>query len=288
MVIYFLQYFLSDSQQNECSKLLPSDEFYDKLNEDLGNTIFYDFYCKDISSILKPDRRNIELCYKVVKYLIINAYDHKEKLACKDCNLLNYWVFDQIKSINGEDKTKINIAYGYIKHILSMMMKIYYKSNKSQCIFDIQIPYYQNWEAKKEFYEYCQDYKEINEKKDLALSGCEKYRDYLKKKPHLLANFEQIIADNKLKKCPNSDAETGGCDPKVLLAELLQKKNIPETKNDLPDDSSKLFLGLSKKDTATAASVAGVSLLGLTLFKVKRNFIYQFEYKIELLILCYH
>ncbi|KNA01739.1 hypothetical protein PVNG_06324 [Plasmodium vivax North Korean] len=168
------------------------------------------------------------------------------------------------------------------------MMKIYYKSNKSQCIFDIQIPYYQNWEAKKEFYEYCQDYKEINEKKDLALSGCEKYRDYLKKKPHLLANFEQIIADNKLKKCPNSDAETGGCDPKVLLAELLQKKNIPETKNDLPDDSSKLFLGLSKKDTATAASVAGVSLLGLTLFKVKRNFICQFEYKIELLILCYH
>ncbi|VVA00240.1 PIR protein [Plasmodium vivax] len=185
------------SKPNDCSKSFPSEEFYDKLNEDPGNTIFYDFYCKDISSILKPDRRNIELCYKVVKYLIINAYDHKEKLACKDCNLLNYWVFDQIKSINGEDKTKINIAYGYIKHILSMMMKIYYKSNKSQCIFDIQIPYYQNWEAKKEFYEYCQDYKEINEKKDLALSGCEKYRDYLKKKPHLLANFEQIIADNK-------------------------------------------------------------------------------------------
>ncbi|KMZ83200.1 hypothetical protein PVBG_06036, partial [Plasmodium vivax Brazil I] len=106
------------SKPNDCSKSFPSEEFYDKLNEDLGYTIFYDFYCKDISSILKPDRRNIELCYKVVKYLIDNSHDNEEKLACNNCNLLNYWVFDQIKRINGEDTKKINVAYGYIKHIL--------------------------------------------------------------------------------------------------------------------------------------------------------------------------
>ncbi|VVA00197.1 PIR protein [Plasmodium vivax] len=255
------------SNPSDCSMSFPSEKIYKEFDKELLSTLFYPRICEKIDS-LKSDSKYVELCYKVVQYLIVNASDNNEKLSCNQCNLLNYWVFDKIKSIIGEDTHKIIVAYGHIRHVLSKMMKTYYKSKKIKCTFDINVPYYKNWEAKKELYEYCLDYEEIKAKKILTDPECNKYRDYLKKKPHLLANFEQIIADNKLKKCPNSDAETGGCDPKVLLAELLQKKNIPETKNDLPDDSSKLFLGLSKKDTATAASVAGVSLLGLTLFKL--------------------
>ncbi|SCA60353.1 VIR protein [Plasmodium vivax] len=275
------------SQPNQCSKLLPSDEFYNKLNEELRSTLFYTHFCENIGS-LKSDSRYIELCYKVVQYLIVNADDNDKKISCNHCKLLNYWIFDQIKRINREYKTNINVAYGHISYVTNIIMQKYYKFSESTCFLDSDVPFDEYRDAKKEFYEYCLDYKEINEKNHLTDTGCDTYNDYLKKKSHLLANFKHILSGNKLQKCPNADGETGGCNPNVLLDELSKINDISETKIDIPDDSSKLFLGLSKKNTATAASVAGVSLLGLTLFKVKIIFIYQFEYQIGLLILCYH
>ncbi|SCO75052.1 VIR protein [Plasmodium vivax] len=254
------------SQQNECSKLLPSLEFYNELNTEPGYKLVYRYFCHTIES-LTSDRKYIDLCYKIVRYLTVNASDNNEIILCNHCKLLNYWTFEQIKRIYGEDKKQINIAYGHISHVVSNIMRLYYESKKSHCTLDFQVPHDDNWEAKKEFYEYCQDYNEINKRKQLTDPECEKYGNYLKTKKHLLAKLEQILSDNNLKNCPNSDAETGGCDPNALLAELSQKKDFLETKNDLPDESSKLFLGLSKKDTATAASAIGVSLLGLTLFK---------------------
>ncbi|KMZ83409.1 hypothetical protein PVBG_06378 [Plasmodium vivax Brazil I] len=167
-------------------------------------------------------------------------------------------------------------------------MNLYYGKNKSQCSLDINVLYDKYRKAKKEFYEYCLDYEEVNEKKHLTDYECKKYRDYLNTKTDLLAHFKEILSGNNFEKCPNSDGENLKCNPNVILAELSRINDTSETKIDIPDESSKLFLGLSKKNTATAASVAGVSLLGLTLFKVKINFIYQFEYQVVLLILCYH
>ncbi|KMZ96637.1 hypothetical protein PVNG_06298 [Plasmodium vivax North Korean] len=265
----------------------PSDEFYNKLDKELQGTLVYKGFCHTIGS-LTSNRKYMELCYKVVRFLTVNEYENNKKISCNHCKLLNYWIFDQIKSINREYETNINVAYGHISTVMSKIMNLYYGKNKSQCTLDTYVPYDDYWEARKEFYEYCLNYEEIKAKKDLTYTGCEKYRDYPKRKPHSLDKFKQILSEDNLKNCPNSDGETGGCDPNVLFAEFSKLNDFLETKNGLPGESSKLFLGLSKKDTATAASAIGVSLLGLTLFKVKRILISLFEYQIVLLILFYH
>ncbi|SCA59918.1 VIR protein [Plasmodium vivax] len=266
----------------------PSEEFYKKLDKELPhNILIYKKYCVNVDS-LESDSRYMETCYKVVRFLTVNEYENNKKISCNHCKLLNYWIFDQIKRISEKDTTKIYVAYPYIGFVMNNIMDKFYGSNKSQCTFDYNVPHDPYWKTKKEFYEYCLDYNEINEKKHLTDYECKKYRDYLKTKTDLLANFKEILTGNKYKKCSNSDGETGACDTSVILDELSKINDTSEARNDLTDESSKLFLGLSKKNTATAASVAGVSLLGLTLFKVKKNFIYQFEYQIGLLILCYH
>ncbi|KMZ88797.1 hypothetical protein PVBG_05709 [Plasmodium vivax Brazil I] len=265
----------------------PSEEFYKELDKNPLHPAAYKRYCEKVSN-LEHDNRYIELCYKVARFLTVYAADNHKKISCNHCKLLNYWIFEQINNISKGDTSKINVAYPYLQHVISVIMKLYYDSNKSQCPFDIQVPYDNYWKAKKEFYEYCLDYNEINEKKHLTDYECKKYRDYLKTKTDLLANFKEILTGNKYKICSNSDGEKLACDTSVILDELSKINDTSEARNDLTDESSKLFLGLSKKNTATAASVAGVSLLGLTLFKVKKNFIYQFEYQIVLLILCYH
>ncbi|KMZ96644.1 hypothetical protein PVNG_06227 [Plasmodium vivax North Korean] len=275
------------SQQNECSKLLPSDEFYKELNKEIYIKQVYEPFCYDVTS-LKSDSRYEDLCHKVARYLTVNESNNKKKISCNHCNLLIYWIFDQINNISAGDTDKIHVAYPYIGNVMSNIMNKYYDVNKSHCVFDFEVPYDNYWKAKKEFYEYCLDYNEINAKKSLKYPECDKYRNYLTKKTDLLAHFKQILSGNKFKKCPHSDGENLKCNPNDILDELSQLKDFPETRNHLADESSNLFLGLSKKNTATAASVAGVSLLGLTLFKVKRIFIYQFEYLIVLLILSYH
>ncbi|KNA01673.1 hypothetical protein PVNG_06307 [Plasmodium vivax North Korean] len=246
----------------------PSDEFYNKLDKELQGTLVYKGFCHTIGS-LTSNRKYMELCYKVVRFLTVNEYENNKKISCNHCKLLNYWIFDQIKSINREYETNINVAYGHISTVMSKIMNLYYGKNKSQCTLDTYVPYDNYWEARKEFYEYCLDYEEIKAKKDLTDTECEKYRDYPKTKKHLLANLEQILSGNNFKTCENSNGEKLGCDTNVILGELSKMYDTSEARKDLTDKSSKLFLGLSKKDTATAASAIGVSLLGLTLFKVK-------------------
>ncbi|KMZ85841.1 hypothetical protein PVBG_01351 [Plasmodium vivax Brazil I] len=171
---------------------------------------------------------------------------------------------------------------------MSGIINTEYNSNDDLCHLDPLVPYDNNWKAKKEFYEYCYDYKVAKIISTWSDSACKKYQNYLEQKTELYKNFEKILSDTKLNKCTYSyeeeeeeEEEEDICNPNVLLEELIRKKELSAAGNQSGSDqnltggSSISFLGLPSKGTAsTAASVAGVSLLGLALYKVRRNVIY--------------
>ncbi|KMZ79454.1 hypothetical protein PVIIG_04130 [Plasmodium vivax India VII] len=239
------------------------------------------------------DYKNImNVCYKVVNFLMNNPQKKNKKISCTRCMLLNYWVYEQIKSIyDAVENPDTNVVYGYIKSIMSGIIKDEYHSNDDLCHLDLNVLYDENWKAKKEFYEYCYDSNVVKLSNIFNGSTCTKYQNYLKKKTELYNNVDKILSDKNLNKCTYSyeedeeeeveEEKKDKCDPKVLLKELIPKEEVSavghqsDSEQNLTGGSSISFLGLPDKRTAsTAASVAGVSLLGLALYRVRRNAIY--------------
>ncbi|KMZ93721.1 hypothetical protein PVMG_05305 [Plasmodium vivax Mauritania I] len=262
------------NHSDACTKLLNSEKFYKTLKDNSRPTAIDDPCFKYISDGT-PEYNNImNVCYKVVNFLINNSKKKDKKISCVRCMLLNYWVYEQLKSIYGADeKSDTNVVYGYIKNIMSIIIREKYHSNDQLCELDLKVLYDENWKAKKEFYEYCYDYKVAKVISMFSDSACTKYKNYLEQKTELYKNFEKILSDTNLNKCTYSYDEEDKCDPKVLLEELIRKKEVSAAgQKNLTGDSSISFLGLPDKRTAsTAASVAGVSLLGLALYRVRRN-----------------
>ncbi|KMZ98479.1 hypothetical protein PVNG_05256 [Plasmodium vivax North Korean] len=164
---------------------------------------------------------------------------------------------------------------------MSVIINKEYDSNDELCHLDPQVPYDNNWKAKKEFYEYCYDKDVVEFINKINGSTCTKYQNFLEKKTELYNNVDEILSDKNLNKCTYSYEKGDKCDPKVLLKELIPKEEVSEaghqsgSEQNLTGGSSISFLGLPDKRTAsTAASVAGVSLLGLALYRVRRNVIY--------------
>ncbi|SCO73857.1 Plasmodium vivax Vir protein, putative [Plasmodium vivax] len=195
--------------------------------------------------------------------------------------LLKYWVYEQIRSIYGAvEKSKTIVVYGYIKNIVSKIISEEYNSNDKLCELDLKVLYDEDWKAKKEFYEYCNDKDTVNLRSIFNDSACTKYKNYLEQKTELYKNFNKVLLDTDLNKCTYSYNGEDKCDPKVLLKELIPKEvsaagHQSDSEQNLTGGSSFSFLGLPDKRTAsTAASVAGVSLLGLALYRVRRNAIY--------------
>ncbi|KNA00236.1 hypothetical protein PVNG_05404 [Plasmodium vivax North Korean] len=226
----------------------------------------------------------MSVCNTVVNFLINNSQKNNKKISCIRCKLLNYWIKNQIKSIyDAVDKPDTNVVYGYIKTIMSTIIREKYNSNDKLCELELNVLYDEDWKAKKEFYEYCYDYKYVEFINKLNGSTCTKYQNFLENKTELYNNVDKILSDKNLNKCTYSyeedeeeeveEEKKDKCDPKVLLKELIPKEevSVPGQKN-LTGSSSISFLGLPDKRTAsTAASVAGVSLLGLALYRVRRN-----------------
>ncbi|SCO66716.1 Plasmodium vivax Vir protein, putative, partial [Plasmodium vivax] len=260
-----------------CSRLLNSDKFYKTLDVNSPSIKKDDSHCKIISKDTHEYEKIMNVCYKVVNFLINNSEKKKKKktISCIHCKLLNYWVYEQIKSIyDAVENTDTNVVYGYIKNIMSIIIREKYHSNDQLCHLDPQIPYDENWKAKKEFYEYCYDKDVVKISNVFTGSACTQYQNYLEQKTELYKNFEKILSDTKLNKCTYSKGEGAKCDPKVLLEELIRKKeesakgHQDASEQNLTGGSSISFLGLPDKRTAsTAASVAGVSLLGLALYR---------------------
>ncbi|SCA81767.1 VIR protein [Plasmodium vivax] len=213
---------------------LQSGKFYDDLNQKIEDSREYLAYCDSLKDVPKGNGFRI-YCGQLVKYLktkytTTNGQNNEYDV----CPLLNYWIYGKLVQFYGSDKKPIFFqASGQLQEIWSRVVP--YDSNTSSnnickpIIFDI---YNQDdWYKRKEFYDYCVDYKTLKGTANLfGISNCEKYYEYIESKIPVYEHIKNLCTPESADTCPKFYKQCKERDPKELLSELSCHKTMQKKK----------------------------------------------------------
>ncbi|CAG9473074.1 unnamed protein product [Plasmodium vivax] len=207
---------------------LPSQIFYynlitsnDKLSQHFNECISQDFPYKNDTKIKRT-------CAKLLKYLKTN-YEEENKGDLKDhhCNLLSYWIYEQLdKKFNDKFGTLISI-YGGFQLILSNVLKDSNEPQASECLRSVHLLTFNNWKESKDLYDYCVDYDKIKELANSSYEKCKIYEEYIKGKSELYKKFEKLYIPEYKKKNPGFYEKCKGYNPEIVIGELKCDEKFP-------------------------------------------------------------
>ncbi|KMZ83272.1 hypothetical protein PVBG_05899 [Plasmodium vivax Brazil I] len=221
-------------------KELPSEKLYDWLNSNLTSTAQYYSDCYTLKDSYKQDDRIIGLCARVVKYIKNKPYiSNGEHLKDHHCNLLSYWIYEQLVSYYGDNS---NETFHVFADILRVLSGLKYYLNNNKCELNSSIPIIPDRQEKKELYKYCIDYKTILEKSKHRKDQCNEYYKYVQKKIQLYKKYETFCSSSDKRNCPDFYENCKKNDPKVLLDQLKCKEEMLNEKQK-PEDSPVLTQG---------------------------------------------
>ncbi|VUZ99854.1 PIR protein [Plasmodium vivax] len=279
---------------------LQSEKFYDDLNQKIEDSRGYRAYCDSLNHLNKGTAFRI-YCAQLVKYLKTKyTTPNGQNNEYDDCTLLNYWIYGKLVQFYGSDKKPIFFqASGQLQEIWSRVVP--YDSNTSSnnickpIIFDI---YNQDdWYKRKEFYDYCVDYKTLKDTANLFDSVCEAYYMYIESKIPVYEYIKKLCTQESANTCPNFYKQCKECDPKKLLSELncheaMQEKKTAREKEMAtqpvvthPDQGADSALtgraGLpdpSQKSQVSSSAVTNASnaFLGVVVTSMTSGFLYKF------------
>ncbi|KNA01595.1 hypothetical protein PVNG_06376, partial [Plasmodium vivax North Korean] len=122
------------------------------------------------------------LCKKVLKYLEQSTIWKENSTGYDECKLLNYWIYDKLASYYGNtDDMKIafsalQLIWGYL--VIDSSKNSYF--NKCKPLFD-ELLNYDDWEKRKELYDYCINYDLISLTCPYFDEKCVEYCQYIEK-----------------------------------------------------------------------------------------------------------
>ncbi|SBT59136.1 PIR Superfamily Protein [Plasmodium ovale wallikeri] len=164
------------------SKELNSEKFYDALNNVSLDLSKYQAECKNIN-VRSLHEQMAKFCEKYLSYLeSCEALNNKN--FCYDVSkLMNYWLYDEITNIYGnENTTEIGIAFGALQFILG-----YPKYNPKlsslieKCKPNLKMVNHHDWKNRKDLYDYCINYKFIEDECKFYPEECKRHCDYIGK-----------------------------------------------------------------------------------------------------------
>ncbi|KMZ95048.1 hypothetical protein PVMG_06030 [Plasmodium vivax Mauritania I] len=257
-------------------KELPSERFYDWLNSNLISATNYYSDCNTLSQPYKGNQKIKKLCAKVVKY--INSRPRiasEEHLKDHHCNLLSYWIYEQLVSYYGDNSNETIHVFGDILRVLSRL--IYY-FNDNKCELNSSIPIMPDRQKRKELYEYCIDYEKILEMSKHSKEKCTKYHTYVQEKIQLYEEYQSLCASGDKINCPDYYEKCKPPNPKDLLAQLKCDEIWGKEKPQLKDASGTDLSGTTRNSSPTIESSSnfGNAFLGVVLTSMTSGFLYKF------------
>ncbi|KMZ86086.1 hypothetical protein PVBG_05485 [Plasmodium vivax Brazil I] len=258
-------------------KELPSERFYDWLNSNLISATNYYSDCNTLNERYKQTYENKRLCARVAKYIKIKPSISNEKhLKDHHCNLLSYWIYEQLVRYYGDNFEETFHVFADILRVLSGL-KYYFNDNK--CELNSSIPIMPDRQKRKELYEYCIDYEKILEMSKLSKDKCYKYYAHVQEKIGLYKKFQALCSPRDESKCPDFFYKI--CDkrdPSVLLAQLkcddigVRDKSSQEDASGTTSNTSPSIESVSNLGNAFLGVVVTSMTSGL-LYKVNTNLI---------------
>ncbi|SBT84154.1 PIR protein [Plasmodium ovale] len=176
---------------------LHTEKFYAELNTESTDLSRYSIHCNNI--YVNNNKEKVKnICEKFLRHLEKSIVWKVEKPEYHFCMLLNYWIYDKLTDIYGDENTSedVNIAFGNLQSIWeytvnSSRNKIYYKN----CKPEFNVVKHNDWKKRKEFYEYYVDYDLLSMMGKNFDDKCEYYKK-IKAKKLLYKHFENECLSN--------------------------------------------------------------------------------------------
>ncbi|KMZ88878.1 hypothetical protein PVBG_06075 [Plasmodium vivax Brazil I] len=266
---------------NATSIELPSQIFYHYLN--FFNEEYKQHYkeCKSLNTPHNKDMKIIRTCEKLVNYLKTNYEEEENKGDLKDhhCNLLSYWIYEQLDKKIKSGFHAILPTYAEYQMILSYVLNGPNASQAHKCLRNVSVFAFDNWKERKDLYDYCVDYDKIIKLADTSYEKCKKYEKYIQEKSPLYEKFDNLYIPEYKKKNPGFYKKCKGYNPEIVIGELKCDVKFSEerSKGDSHGQGlsgSTFFSGQNSDSTKTFGNVfLGVVVTSMTsgmLYKVNK------------------
>ncbi|SCA59801.1 VIR protein [Plasmodium vivax] len=211
--------------------------FYDELERSRTSSRYND-YCRSPKSLINDNSLVRIVCATILKYLETkySKSDHTND-RYDACKLLNYWVYKRLNTIlSSKSSIYINQVHGDI--VLkwnSFNDDILGKPENYTCKPIDSIVVYNDWEKRKELYDYYVDYDQIKQYIQFDPKNCKEFRQYIESKKQLYKHFKERCTTRDINRCPEFYDQCKKYDPDEVLPH-------PDCK------------GVIMQETATAAS----------------------------------
>ncbi|SBT74191.1 Plasmodium vivax Vir protein, putative [Plasmodium ovale] len=265
---------------------LFSERFYYALNNDFFDLPKYHDLCnkvEDYTGTIKSKR----VCERVLKYLKTKSFASSDgNSEYPDCILLNYWLYDTLVKIFGKDDIRhIAAAFGNLQILWNELIEdpnndSYYR----KCKPNFSIVNHNDWEKRKELYDYYVDYDTLFGTGDFYDTKCKEYYKYIEKKQSLYDDFDKVCphTDN----CPELYEKWSLYNPKLVLHKLschvqIQKEREDEKARQMEAalksdrESQSGYTGTSQENSQIGTKI-GTSFIGVVPALLTASVLYKF------------
>ncbi|KMZ76901.1 hypothetical protein PVIIG_06239 [Plasmodium vivax India VII] len=201
---------------------LYTGNFYEDL-ETSSTSSRYDIYCGSPEKPMRDSRDVRNICATILNYLefTYSASDHTTD-AYDVCKLLNYWVYKRLNVVLHSKKSKyINQTHGDIVRKWNTFNDYVLKNPKNKTCKPIgNIVVYNDWEKRKELYEYYVDYNQIKQYLQIYPKKCKEFYKYIESKKKLYEHFKKDCPSDDINRCPEFYEQCKQYDPEEVLPHI--------------------------------------------------------------------
>ncbi|SBT53972.1 PIR Superfamily Protein [Plasmodium ovale wallikeri] len=261
---------------------LLSKQIYDKIEFNYTDLSNYSQKCDNIYVNKNKDEVKT-ICEKLLRYLEKSTALEIANPQYDICLILNYWIYDKLNKIFGDKETS-DKAFGNFQMIWNYLTQYINKniSYYEKCKENLDIHKQEDWEKRKELYDYCIDYNTLYGTATNYGDKCEDYYEYIEQKTSLYTHFEDICSTEE-NRCPTFYKDCKQYNPDIVLSkfrchnEMLKKKAIAQPRvlqqesasghNSLDSGLPEAVSGSPKADhlseTSQIGKKVGHSILGI-------------------------
>ncbi|SCA81785.1 VIR protein [Plasmodium vivax] len=271
---------------------LTSDSFYYKLNHDEKYLELYDSECDSLLSG-KQHFTYKRLCKILLRFLKSSSkLSDKDDSTYDDCILFNYWMYNEVARRNKYDyRSKVVRAFGELQTMWnSLIDDPLNTSYYDKCKPDFNLPQQDDWEKRKELYDYCVDLEPIVKIANRYTNTCNDIYTYIKGKSHLYKYFNEPCLSKNGNQCPKFYSKCKDCHPDTMLPRLtcygdMKEKEATAAKKALAEKQHPDILpgstfasdgSQSQRENTPPLTKAGDVLLGVVATTMTSGALYKF------------
>ncbi|SBT02085.1 PIR Superfamily Protein, partial [Plasmodium ovale curtisi] len=210
---------------------LTSKNIYNIIDNDSQDLSKYNGKCEDIH--VNNHKEEVKtICKKVLSYLEKSTIWNVQESVYDTCLLLNFWIYDKLTQIF-RNKSNTDIAFGNFQALLNNHTD--YQKNISpdkRCKDKFEILRKDDWDKRKELYDYYIDFNTIKQMIPFYDLECTNYYKYIEGKTELYKYFEGLCTP-KSPECPEFYEKCKDYNPDLVLHNFPCQVKIEAAKNAL-------------------------------------------------------